>query len=953
MYMNAKQFFFLFSLFLILSAGTITAQIKITGTIKDDIGEGLPGAIIKVLSLDSSLVTGSTTDASGNFSVSVPANSKLILQAIYSGYGGRGKFSILETGSKDQQLPAITLREKGRQLKQVDVAIVQTRGEQKGDTTQFNAGAYKTNPDATAEDLVKKMPGVTSDATGVKVNGEQVQKVLVDGKPFMGDDPNATLKNIPADMIDKVEVFDKMSDQSAFTGFNDGNQQKTINLVTKKNKLEGVFGRVYAGGGADEDSEIRYNMGAALNSFKGPRRVTLLLLSNNVNQQNFSISDLSGVMSSGGAGGGGGGGRMGAASNLLSGQSNGITATQSAGLNYSDEWGKKVTVSGSYFVNATENLALSSIERNFFTGNNLRYIQNSNNRTFNLNHRANLRLEYTIDSLNKIIYTPSINFQNNDLRSILSGSNSIGDLALLSSTSTDSKTKNLAYDLSNNLLFQHRFAKKGRSFSVQLSNTINRRDNNGNYYAYNYFNDTTSSSLDQTFSTESSSNKSSANISYTEPLGKNGQVQISYNPSYTESNSDKQTKDYNALLSDYSLFNSSLSNKYENYYTVQKAGLSYRYSKNKLNFSVGSDAQQAQLNGIQFYPYTARVNQQFSNLLPNAQLNFKFDKVKNLRINYRSSTNIPSVSQLQNVIDISNPLQIKTGNDSLQQTFENSLFMRFGGFNPGSSKNLMFFVNLGSTANYITNATYILTSDTVIQGVKINSGSQLTKPINLDGFYNGRAFVTYGFPVKKIKSNLNINLGLNYSHNPSLINNQLNESNSYASNGGLSLSSNISEKVDFTIGLNSSYTAVKNSLNTNSNNNFYNQNSSVKLNWNIYKGLILNTDLTHTFNKGLSQDFNQSFFLWNAYVGYKFLKNKSLEAKFYVYDLLNQNRSIGRTVNAAYTEDNFTTVLRRYGMFTLTYTFKKFKSGDAPKIEMPVGMPPPGTRPPRPEGGGF
>ena len=208
---------------------------------------------------------------------------------------------------------------------------------------------------------------------------------------------------------------------------------------------------------------------------------------------------------------------------------------------------------------------------------------------------------------------------------------------------------------------------------------------------------------------------------------------------------------------------------------------------------------------------------------------------------------------------------------------------------------------------------------------------------------------------QSIKSNFNINLGLNYSHNPSLINNRLNESNSYASNGGLSLSSNISEKLDFTIGLNSSYTTVKNSLNTSSNNDYYTQNSSAKINWNIYKGLIFNTDLTHTFYKGLSQDFDQSFFLWNAYVGYKFLKNKSLEAKFYVYDLLNQNRSISRTVNAAYTEDNFTSVLRRYGMFTLTYTFKKFKSGDAPKVEMPAGMPPggppPGTRPPRPEGG--
>lgn len=933
----------------------VNAQVKVTGSVRDEQGEGLIGAVVRVLSSDSIQLTGTSTDANGNYTLTVPSNSKLLLQTSYSGFSGRGRFTPLITAQEAIQLPPLTLRERGKQLKQVDVAVVQNRGEQKGDTTQFNAAAFKTNPDATAEDLVKKMPGVTSDANGVKVNGEQVQKVLVDGKPFLGDDPNATLRNIPADMVDKVEVFDKMSDQSSFTGFNDGNQQKTINLVTKKNKLEGVFGRVYAGGGADENAESRYNMGASLNSFKGARRVTLLLLSNNVNQQNFSISDLAGVMNSGG--GGGMGGRMGSASNLFTNQQTGNTTTQSAGLNYSDEWGKKITVSGSYFFNSTENLAASNIERNYFTGNNLRYLQTGSSRNFNINHRANLRFEYAIDSVNKLIYTPSLNLQNSDVRSILSGSNSIGDLDLLSRTSTNSKTHNLAYDFSNNLLYQHRFAKKGRTFSINVNNTITLRNNDGKYYAYNYFSDTSSTTLDQTFTTDSRTRKTSGNISYTEPIGANGQIQVSYNPSYTEANSDKQTQDYNLISSDYSLFNSALSNKYENYYVTQKAGLSYRYNKNKLNFSVGSDAQQATLKGVQFYPYTARVNQNFSSILPNAQLNYKFDKIKNLRVKYRTSTANPSISQLQNVIDISNPLQLKTGNDSLRQSFENNLNLRFGGFNPASSKNLMFFMNLSATSNYITNATYVLQTDTIIQGYEAKAGSQLTKPVNLSGYYNGRAFATYGFPIKKIKSNFNLNAGINYSHNPSLINNLLNESNSYAGNTGLNLTSNVSEKLDFSIGVNGSYTTVKNSLNKSSNNNYYTQNSSLRLNWIVYKGLVLNTDVTHTFYKGLSQNFDQSFFLWNAYIGYKFLKNKSLEAKFYVYDILNQNRSISRTVNAAYTEDNYTTVLRRYGMFTLTYTFKKFKSGDAPKVDLPPGMPaggpPPGSRPPRPEGGGF
>ena len=736
-------------IFIFIGWVTGTAQIQVTGTITDDKAESLPGAVVRVLLPDSSLVTGTVSDAAGQFTLNLNTQTLYVLHIQYSGFSGRGKFIPLKTTTEAISLNTIVLKESGKSLAQVDVAVVQNRGEQKGDTTQFNAAAFKTNPDATAEDLLKKMPGVTSGNDGVKVNGETVKKVLVDGKPFFGDDPNATLKNVPADMIDKVEVFDKMSDQSAFTGFNDGDQQKTINLVTKKSKMVGQFGRVYAGLGVDENQELRYSMGAAVNDFNGARRISLLLLSNNVNQQNFSISDLSGAMSgSSQSVGGQGGGRMGGAgSSLMTAPQNGITTTQSAGLNYTDAWGKKVTVSGSYFFNTTENLASSNISRNYFTDNDLKYVQTSNSRNFNINHRGNLRLEYTIDSANKIIITPSFNTQNNTVKSLLQGQNSIFNALPLSSTSTDSKNTNKAFDFSNNFLFQHKFAKKGRSLSFNVNNQFTNRDNFGTYYAYNSYSDTSFSILDQNFNTSSYTRRSAGNLSYTEPIGANSQVQISYNPSYTESASDKKTSNYNAAENDYSTFNSLLSNKYENYYVTQKAGLSYRYTKNKMNFSVGADGQQANLRGIQMYPYTARVNQTFTTLLPNAMLNYKFDKVKNLRVNYRSSTNIPSLTQLQNVIDISNPLQIKTGNDSLKQTFDNNLNLRIGGFNPATSKNLMFFMNLSSSANYISNATYILRRDTVLQGNAISAGSQLTKPVNLNGYYNGRAFFCLWFSV--------------------------------------------------------------------------------------------------------------------------------------------------------------------------------------------------------------
>lgn len=468
---------------------------------------------------------------------------------------------------------------------------------------------------------------------------------------------------------------------------------------------------------------------------------------------------------------------------------------------------------------------------------------------------------------------------------------------------------------------------------MNINTQLTEKNNDGTYFSLNNYSDTSTSGLDQTFQTYSNSKKVSGNLSYTEPLNKNAQLQISYNPSFTKGISDKKTNDYDSLLQIYNDFNTALSNKYNNVYITQRGGLSYKYQKEKLNFSFGADAQQATLSGEQTFPIAFAINKSFQTILPNAQMNYKFSKSKNLRVNYRTSTNIPSITQLQNVIDVSNPLQIRSGNSDLKQTFENNLFSRFGGFNSKTSRNAMVFLRGNYINNYLSNATYILRSDSIIQGYSIKAGSQLTKPINLNGYYTASAFFVYGFPVLKIKSNLNINGGVTYNHTPSLINNEINISDNFAYNGGIFIGSNISKNLDFSIGYNGTYNTITNSIQKQSDNNFITHATTLKANWLFLNGFVLNTDVVYTLYNGLSQSFDQEYYLWNAYFGYKFLKDKTLEAKISVFDILNQNRSIGRTVTGNYTEDFNTTVLKRYFMFTLTYTFKKFKSGTQPKQE--------------------
>jgi hypothetical protein len=935
-----KFYFFV----LILFSTTSKSQVAVSGFITDKAGEVLPGASVKVLSTDSNLVTGVSSDITGKFSILLAQQKNYILVFSYLSY--QDTYKTIRLKNEPLELGKINLNEDAKTLSEVEVKTLMQRGEQKGDTTAFNADAFKTNPDATAEDLLKKLPGVTSDNNGLKVNGESVQKVLVDGKPFFGDDPNATVKNLPAEIIDKVEVFDKMSDQSQFSGFDDGNQQKTINFVTKKGKNIGQFGKIYGGYGIDEEGTPRYNGCAALNSFKDKRRVSLLLLSNNINQQNFSMSDISGALGNSGQGGGGRG-RYNAASSLLTSPQNGNSATQSAGLNYSDAWGKKIIVSGSYFFNYTDNRSVSKTTRSYFTSDDLLYKEETSNKNINQNHRFNFRFEYNIDSSNKLTIVPSLNFQNNKSTNDLNGTTSHLDNLLINKALTNSNSLNIAYDFSNYILYQHKFKKNGRTFSLNFTTSLSERNNDGSYYSL--YSDTAETIRDQEYKTYSYNKKISPKISYTEPLTKNSQIEINYNPSYTQGKSDKSTNDFDVMNANYSDFNTTLSNKYTNTYETQRGGLSYKYNKEKLNLSFGADVQQSVLSGEQIFPKAFSLNQTFQNILPNARLNYKVSKTKNLRIYYRGSTDIPDISQLQNVIDISNPLQVKSGNEFLKQSFDNRLGIRFGGFNPKTSRNAMLFMNANYTNNYISNATYILRSDSIIQGILVAAGSQLSKPVNVDGFYSMRAFGVYGFPVKALKSNVNVNAGLNYNHTPTLINDKINYSNSYATNAGAFIGSNISEKIDFSIGYNGNYTIVRNTTQTNSDNSYFTHTATVKLNY-ILKDFVFNTDLSNTIYNGLSQSFNQEYYLWNAYIGYKFLKNKSLEAKISMFDILNQNRSISRTITGSYTEDNYTSVLRRYAMFTLTYTLKNFKSGTQPKMEENEnhfhggpGGPPPGA----------
>ena len=846
--------------------------------------------------------------------------------------GYKSIFKSIVVLNQSIDLGLISLKQNSLNLKEIKIEAQISLATQNGDTTSFNSKAYKVNKDATAEDLVSKMPGVTLVDGKIQAQGEDVKQVLVDGKRFFGDDANAVLKNLPAEIIDKVQVFDKKSDQAQFTGFDDGNASKTINIVTKAQFRNGVFGKLFGGYGYKD----KYKSGASINIFKGNRRITVLLQSNNINEQNFSAEDLVGVASTASTGGGGrrGGGGQGNGSNNATdifsvNNQNGINTTTLFGLNYSDKWGRKTEVSSSYFFNSTQNDSKSSLIQQYILGSNDGLVYNESNTSVssNFNHRLNFKIETKLDSHNTISIQPKLSFQTNTNSKNILGLNS-KELQTISNSKNANSTSLSGYNLSALILYRHAFAKKGRTFSINATPTLT--DNQGDNTLYtltSYFNTGTvfADTLDQESYVLKNSYNIKANASYTEPLDSFHILLVDYSATYSNNFSSKRTFNSFSNSNVYTDLDSSLTNVFNNQYQSHAGSFGYRYQKTKMNFSVNTAYQLAQLSKQQEIPSSYQMSKSFESILPSAQFQFKFSPKKNLRINYRTSNNAPTIDQLQDVINNTNVLQLSTGNPELKQDFQQNLNMRYSGVN--TVKATSFFALLGAnySTNYIGNSTLIANQDTIVyNSVFLKQGSQIIRPVNVDGYFTIRSFINYTFPIKKLKTNLSLNVSGNYNHIPGLINTQINYAKTATSGLGIVLSSNISEKIDFTMSSNSSYSNINNTLQSSSNTTYFSQSSKLKITLNPWKGLVLQSDFSNMYYSGLTTNFNQSISLWNTAVGYKFLENKQAELRFTIYDLLNKNNSVARTNTDSYIQDSQTNVLNRYYMLTFTYNFKKY-----------------------------
>lgn len=905
---------------------------SVKGIVYDTIAkQPVSSATITVLKRsDSSLVTFTMTTANGQFSLTNIGYGDYRLLVTHIGYHNVNKYFTINEATKNIDLGNIEVSDKTKVLEEVVLMAEAPPVTLIGDTVQYNAGSFKTKPNAVVEDLLKKMPGIQVEKDGkIKAQGQEVKKVLVDGKEFFGTDPKIATKNLPADAVDKVQVYDKQSDMAQLTGFDDGNSEKTINLKMKKDKKKGVFGKVNGGGGTDGRYRGRFNV----NSFKGARQMSVIGMGNNTNAEGFSFMDIlsfSGGMNQLSGGGGGGGGAINinisandATSNILGGgNNNAINTSWAGGANYNNIIGNKMEVQSNYFYSRYNPVTNQKLSRQYILPDST-YYYNQDSRTNNLSYsnRFNLTYDYIIDSMHSLKFTPSLSWQKSRNNSLSNYETLSEQLVRSNKGYSDNFSANDGYNFSGTLLFRKKFKRKGRTFSLSLGSTLNNSNGDGELESVNQFynklgNLVKTDSIDQRSNSESDVKGYNTKAVYTEPLFKRSLLELSASKNESRSVSDKITYDYNRNSTKFDLINPMLTNNYENIYGTTTAGVRIRTQKKKYNYSFGVTWQNADLKGtIKTGVKDSVITKSFYNLLPNARFQYNFTRFKNLMLDYRASTNQPTVSQLQPVPDISNPLNIKEGNPDLKQEFTHRINANYSGVNPFRGKSFFWFSSYSFTNNRIVNYDVI-----------DSFGRKTTRPVNVDGVYNLNNDLSLGWPLRFIKATMNFNTGFAYSKTKQFINTVQNDIKNISIDPGVEISKSFKGKFDLTLNGGFTYNKAKYSLQSSLDNEYFTQDYGVDVGWQLPKNFYLSTDFRYTISSQRSAGFNAKVPLWNASFSKLFLKYSRGEMKLSVYDLLNENQSIVRNTNSNYIEDQNNRVLRRFFLLSFTYSLNKMSA---------------------------
>ena len=945
----------------VMLAWSVMAQ---RGTVKATVWDeeaqtGVPGAVVEVYPQSKpDQKKYYTSGFGGVLSLSGLAYGDYTLSVSFLGYENTKVDFKLDAAVKN--LGRIGMHSSATQIETVVKEVQSMRASQKGDTLSYNAGAFKVAADADVEGLLKKMPGITVSNGTVEAQGEEVKKVFVDGKEFFGEDVTTAIQSLPAEAVDRIEVYNKLSDNAEFSGMDDGEGYKAINIVTHSNMRQGQFGKMYAGYGYDFESgtetRSKYLAGGNVNIFTGDSRLSAIGLFNNVNQQNFSFEDILGV--TGNSGGGRGVGQY------MTRPQSGVATVNAIGLNYSDTWGKRdqVTFQGSYFFNDTRTKNLSMRERWSEFQDQEDPIQrdtlweNGRSVTTNSNHRLNARIEWKISENQSLMSRTGFSYQSNAPWSLTEG-RQWGDSGY-SNLFSQSEADRSGYNLREFLQYRAKLGKIGRTITV---------DGDVRYSDYERTSDSWSNQapagaedylpldlLYQRINTPTMSYRLRGNFTYTEPVSKYAQVSLQYRAEYEYSESDRRSYTQDDETGELAL-NTNLSNSNNSGYMTHRIGPGFRWAKERNTLVANLNYQRGTLDGEMIYPAAERIRHTYDNFTYFLMANIQFNRENSIRMFLHSSTDAPDITDLQSVYDISNPQYIKRGNPGLNPSYSHTLRFHYVHSNLTKGRTFMWMFTLRNTSDYIATNVEYNPDPIMIDGVSYRP-LQFSSPVNMDGYWNLRTHLSYGFPLNFMKCNLNLMAGVNYSLIPSQINSQRNDASNIGYDANVVLGSNISENIDFTVSWMGTYNEAKNSLlNTAGKNRYFNHSANLSLKWTFWKGMTLTGSASYVQYKGFTTDYNDEYLLCNVYLGKKVFKNRRGEIQIGVNDLLNQNRSFVRTTGSGWTQNATNSVIGRYYMVQFVYNLRHFgKRGS--KNMADYDMTPKsgsGRRPMGPPPGGF
>ena len=906
------------------------------GTVRGTLADSATGkplreaAVSLTLARDSSYVGFGITDGDGRFALRNVAVGRYVVQVSALGFQPRRLPVVVSAASPAPDLGLLRLGPLAHKLGEVIVTQSLAPVEVRGDTLDFNARAFKTQPNAAVEALLKKLPGVEVARDGsIRAQGQTVSRVLVDGKPFFGDDPKLATRNLPADLIDRVQLFDQQNDQAAFSGIDDGNRQRTINLVTKRDKRKGWFGTNGAGPGTDG----RYYAQLGLNRFNNGRQISALAQANNVNEPDFGDNGGPAQSDNGpgaGAGTSGAGGPAirlaggGAANPATNPQPDNITESGSVGLNYRDAWGKRAEVATSYLgtratVSTDQQIRRANVAGlplpGSDTGPPLLTTQALRERSTTSSHRLNFRLDFGLDSLTSLRLTPYATWQRTELGRFNQQQATSGG-HLLNQGQQQYDASGITPAGGGNALLMRKFARPGRTLSANLNSTLTDPTSTAYNQATNQFFDPTGSPTTQTLHQRvgqaTPGRNHTGTLAYTEPLSLRTKLEAHYVLTDNRSDGRRFTTDFDEATGQYSRPNPGLSNEFTSEYLAQRAGLTLQKKRLRYTVGLGLDGQLA-TQQVRNLSADTLVRHRFGRLLPNALFSYTGSSNRTLRLNYRTRLSPPSATQLQPVRDNSNPLSIAVGNPNLRPEYGQSLAATWSQFAPATSRSVFAVLN-GSLIN-----------DRIVAATTFSErGVQTTRPVNADGYASLTGFLSLGQRFATHQLNLNLTTSGSLVRSPSFVNGQPNTTRTWSLGQGASLHSSFTEKLEFNLAFNATYQAAAYSRLPAQNTHYFTQTLTGDVFYQLPAHFIVTSDVWAINNTGRAAGYNQRLALWNLALARQFFANQQGELKLEVHDLLNQNRSLVRNPTETYVEDVRSVVLQRYFLLSFTYYLRQF-----------------------------